>query len=161
MQLAASYQAQGLKEEARLEYDAALRLRSDHIPALMARGNLAFESGDMKGAAADFRRVLRLDSRHPGANNNLAMVYLTQGKNLKKAEKHAQSALEEAGPLRPYVLETLANLSMRRSRYREAGAFLDQADAAAPADNKPLQDQLARTRRVLEAASQTSRHTKS
>lgn len=151
MQLGASYEAQGLKENAGQQYEAALQLDKKYTPALIARGNLAFDSGDLKKADASYRRVLRLDPNHAGANNNLAMVYLARGKDLDKAEQYAEKALKQEGPLRPYVLETLASIYIRQNRRFEAQKILDQADAAAPADNQALCEQLAKTREKLEA----------
>jgi len=146
MQLGASYEAQGLTEAAGGQYDAALRLQSHYIPAHIARGNLAFSGGNLKKAEACYRRVLRLDRNHAGANNNLAMVFLERGKDLKKAERYAQTALKQGGPLRPYVLETLAEIYIRQARAPEARKVLDEADAVAPSDNTALREELDKTR---------------
>jgi tetratricopeptide (TPR) repeat protein len=151
--LGAAYETQGLTEAAGREYEAALRLRSDFIPAHIAQGNLAFARGDSKRAAACYRRALRLDRAHAGANNNLAMVYLTRGEDLDAAERYARTALERGGRLRPYVLDTLASICVRRVRLDEARKLLDEADAAAPADDTALRAQLAETRKTLEAGS--------
>jgi len=149
LQLGASYEAQGLTEPAGKQYEEALRLNKKYIPALIAEGNLAFEKGDIKKAEARFRRVLRINPNHAGANNNLAMVYLTKGKDLNTAGRYAQTALKQEGPLRPYVLETLAEIYIRQARIPEARKMLDEAAAAAPADDKALWTQLATTRKNL------------
>ena len=149
MQLGASYEAQGLTESAGQQYEAALRLQKKYIPAHIARGNLAFASGDLRKAEVCYRQVLRLDRNHAGANNNLAMVCLTRDKDLDKAERYAQTALKQGGPLRPYVLETLAELYIRQARSSEARKILDEADASAPLDDTALREQLAKTRANL------------
>lgn len=151
MQLGASYETQGLKEDARQQYEAALHLQRKYEPALIALGNLAFESGDWKGAEKRYRQVLRGDRDHAGANNNMAMVFLARGKDLDKAEQFAQTALKQGGALRPYVLETLASIYIRQSRTLEAQKCLDEADAAAGIENTALREQLAKTREALEA----------
>jgi tetratricopeptide (TPR) repeat protein len=149
VRLGASYEAQGLKENAIQQYQAALHLQKNNIPALVAWGNLAFEKGDWKNAEACYRHILRLDPTHVGANNNLAMVYLATGKHLDKAEQWAQVALKQGGPLKPYVLDTLATIYIQEGRYSEAQRVLDDAVAAVPGDNKRLRDQLAKTREKL------------
>ncbi len=142
--LGASYEAQGQKEDAGREYDAALRGPQPYIPALMARGNMAFESGDMEKAAGFYRRVLWLDRNHAGANNNMAMVFLARGKekDLKRAEKFAGRALKQGGPLRPYVLDTLASIYAQQGRVAEARAALDEAVSSVPPGNEALRKQL-------------------
>ncbi len=151
LQLGAAYETQGLKENAGQQYASALHGDKKNIPALIAIGNLAFERGELKKAEACYRRVLRLDPNHAGANNNLAMVFLSRGKDLDKAERHAQMALKQEGPLRPYVLDTLASIYIQQDRRSEAWKILDEADAAAPSDNQVLRDQIAKTRERLEA----------
>ena len=150
LRLGASYEAQGLTDSAARQYQAALHLQKNNIPALIARGNLAFEKADWKNAEACYRRVLRLDPAHVGANNNLAMVYLSSGKDLDKAERWARMALEQGGPLKPYVLDTLAAIYIREGRYSAARKVLDDAVAVvAPAGDKALREQLTKTRAKL------------
>jgi len=151
MQLGASYEAQGLTEAAGDQYDAAIRLDNAFIPAHIARGNLAFANGDLKTAVIFYRRALRLDRNNAGANNNMAMVCLARGKRFDKAEGYARTALKQDGPLRPYVLETLAEILIREARPSEARKALDEADSAAPAGDAPLRRQLAKTRESLDA----------
>src|SRR6266508_7015035 len=42
VRLAASFESQGLKEKAANELEAALRKQGNHVPALVALGNLSF-----------------------------------------------------------------------------------------------------------------------
>lgn len=149
VRLGASYEAQGLQEEAVDQYKTALQLQKNSIPALMAWGNLAFAKRDWKNAQACYRRILRLDPTHAGANNNLAMVYVSMGTHLDIAEHCAQTALTQGGPLKPYVLDTLATIFIKENRSTEARKALDDALAAAPEGNKPLRDQLSKTRESL------------
>src|SRR5579885_3007376 len=74
MRLGASYEDQGLREQATKEYAAALREQKDCLPAMMALGNAAFEGGDLIEAEIYYRKVLKLVPDHAGAPNNLAMV---------------------------------------------------------------------------------------
>jgi len=150
LRLGASYEDQGLRENAVQQYASALHLQKNNVPALIALGNLAFKNGDLHEAEARYRQALHWDSSHAGANNNLAMIYLSRGKDLNTAEKFALTALTQGGPLKPYALETLAGIYIQQGRYAEARTSLDEADAAAPFDHKALREQLAKTRGKLQ-----------
>jgi tetratricopeptide (TPR) repeat protein len=128
-QLGASYEAQGLRAEASQQYEAALRRDPSFVEAWMASGNLSFEDGDLRRAERAYRRVLRLSPHHAGASNNLAMVLLARNRDLARAEQLALDAFEQDGPLRPYILDTLANIYQRQGRRAEAEAAWLQADA--------------------------------
>jgi len=149
LRLGASYEAQGLNEDAALQYQAALHLQKNNLSALAACGNLAFKTGNWKTAETCYRRMVRLDPDNAGAANNLAMVYLWSGKRLKEAERLALAALKHGGPLKPYILDTLASIYGQESRYTEARQALDEAVRITPPDNKALLDQLATTRAKL------------
>lgn len=151
MRLGASYEDQGLRSSAAKEYGAALREQKDFVPALIALGNLAFQDGSLVEAEIYYRKVLAKEPDQPSANNNLAVVYLTRGSRLDTAQQLAERALKAAGPLRPYVLDTLAHVYMKEGKAGLARAALDQADAAAPAGNIFLRQRLYQTRRQLEA----------
>ena len=150
VRLGASYEAQGLRDNAAQQYRAALDLDRNNIPALVAWGNLAFEKGDWENAKACYRRILRLDPTHAGANNNLAMVYLATGTHLDIAEQRARVALKQGDPLKPYVLDTFASIYIKEGRLSEAHKALDDAVAAAPSDDLALREQLAKTREKLQ-----------
>ncbi len=156
--LGATYEAQGLQKEAEAQYVAALEKDSDYVPALMAAGNAAFASGDLKSAARLFRRVLKLSPDYARAQNNLAMTYLAQNKDLDEAELLAQKAAALDGPLKPYFLDTLANVYLRQKRYTEAQAALEQAQAVTPADNDTVRKQLLVTRALLDTAQRPQPH---
>jgi len=149
--LGSSYEAQGLRDLAAQEYHAALRRQTEYVPALVGLGNLSFAGGALQEAADYYRQALDAEPTHPGAGNNLAMVYLARGDQLDEAERLARQALEQGGALRPYVLETLARIYMRQGRDREAEAALDEAEALAPPENTALRERVAESRRELEA----------
>jgi tetratricopeptide (TPR) repeat protein len=146
--LATSYKSQGLNEIAAKELEAALRKQGNHVPALVALGNLSFERGSLIEAEAYYRQALEVAPNHAGANNNLAMVYLTENR-LSEAEWLARKALEENSPIKPYVLETLVQIYTRQQRYREAKVALEEAEVLAPSTNRVLRDSLAQSRRNL------------
>ena len=93
----------------------------------LALGNSAFTADRFAEAEARFREALKASPLHPGAGNNLAMTLLARDGALAEAEALAQDVLERSGPLRPYVLDTLANIYLRQRRYVEAAAVIDGA----------------------------------
>jgi Tfp pilus assembly protein PilF len=130
LQLGAVYQHQGQWEPASREYHSALQQQPEHGPALMALGNLAFEQSHWAEAADAFQRVLDREPHHAAAANNLAMVLLATDTRLDEAEQLARRAREQPGPLRPYILETLASLYVRQGRFTEARQAVEEGIAA-------------------------------
>lgn len=116
VQLAGAYSAQGNAGLSQKQYEAALKKQKKSFPALMGLGNLAFEKGDWKRAEKYFRKALRVSPDNPGAGNNLAMTYLKEGKRLKEAQALVEGSLEKAGPLRPYLLDTLEQIRAARKK---------------------------------------------
>lgn len=151
--LGTTYEEQGFKDMAALEYQAALRQRQEFAPALISLGNLSFEKGALKEAEDFYHRALVTAPEHPSANNNLAVVYLKQGQRIDEAEQLARRALEKAGPLRPYVLDTMAKIYMLKGEYAEAKEALEEAVSLAPPDDEFLQEQLRQSRQELVAGS--------
>lgn len=151
VRLGTAYEAQGLRAEAIGQYEAAVRRDPACAECWLALGNIAFTEGRLEEAEASFRKALKASPHHPGAANNLAMVTLARNGSLPEAEALAQDALLNAGPLRPYILDTLANIFLRERRCAEASAAIDQAEAETPAENRPVRDQLLETRRNIGA----------
>jgi Flp pilus assembly protein TadD len=126
----AIYEEHGLPDDAIGEYKRAARLRPADPENWMAIGDIQFKRESYALAARYFRRALKVSPRHVGALNNLAMTYLERNKDLGEAERLAQEALRQEGPLKPYVLDTLAKIYEREGRLREASAAASQAAAA-------------------------------
>jgi predicted Zn-dependent protease len=70
------------------------------------------------------------------------MVFLAQQEQLDEAERLANLALAQGGPLRPYVLDTMAHIYHRQGRYREAQTALNKAEALAPSYDRALRQRL-------------------
>ena len=157
IRLGTSYEAQGLRAEALAQYQAAVRRDPACAEGWLALGNIAFTDGRLNEAETSFRKALKASPHHPGASNNLAMVALARGSGLPEAEALAQDALRQGGPLRPYILDTLANIYLRERRYADAAAAIDQAEAAAPPDSLPVRAQLLSTRDSIKAAAAAQR----
>jgi len=152
--LGAAYEAQGLRAEAKKEFRAAARRDPDCAECWLALGNNEFNDGRLKEAEAAFRKARKAAPSHAGAANNLAMTLLEGGGRLAEAEKLARGALPNAGELRPYVLDTLANILLRTGRPQEAAALLDQAQAETPAQDSAVLARLNETRARIAAGAQ-------
>lgn len=147
--LGLAYEVEGRPELAVREYDDAMRKEHGYMPALIGLGNLAFDRGAMMEAEAYYRQALSTAPEDPGVNNNLAMVYLTQQEKLDEAERLANLALAQGGPLQPYVLDTMAHIYVRQGRYREAQTALNNAEALAPPYDKTLHQRLTQLQQEL------------
>ena len=150
--LGVTYEAQGRTELAAREYRAALEQEQGFVPAFVGLGNLAFAGGALEEAEAYYRQALAVAPEDPGANNNLAMLYLARGTGLDEAERLARQALAQSGPLQPYVLDTMAHIYMRQGRYQDAEAVLEEAESAAPLGNTVLHERLIQSRSELATA---------
>src|SRR5215217_135196 len=82
VKLGAIYDREGLHEEAYREFDVALNRKPDFAPALIGLGNLFYEEGNYEKAEQYYARALSVVPGHPGASNNLAVVYAERGRNL-------------------------------------------------------------------------------
>jgi len=147
--LGTAYEGQGRTDLAAQEYHAALRQEHGYAPALVGLGNLAFAGGALEEAEPYYRQALATAPENPGANNNLAMLYLARGESLDEAERLARQALAQRGQLRPYVLDTLAHIYVLQGRYKEAKAVLEEAEAVAPSENRVLHGRLVQLREQL------------
>lgn len=90
----------------------------DSAEGWVAFGNAAFEEGRLEEAEFAFRTGLGGSPLHAGAANNLAMTLLARGGDLDEASSLAEGALTRAGTLRPYILDTLAQI---KAASRSAG----------------------------------------
>ena len=147
--LGLTYEVQGHRDLAAREYRTALTQEAGYVPALIGLGNVAFAEGELEESETYFQQALAASPEHPGANNNLAMLYLARGGDLREAERLALRALAQKGPLRPYVLDTLAHVYARQGRYKDAVAALEEAEAAAPSQDTILHERLIRLRNQL------------
>ncbi len=146
--LGATYLRQGELKPAAREYEAVVRHEPRSVPAWMALGNIAFEQQQWAAAEQHYTRVLEIDPSHPGAANNLAMVYLSSDQRLDRAEQLAQQALGQPTELHPYIMETLASVYVRQARWPEARAVLESETLTGVSD-PILKERLAGLRREI------------
>jgi tetratricopeptide (TPR) repeat protein len=149
--LALTYEIEKPLDLAVQEYEGAVRQKQGYVSALIGLGNLAFERGAVNEAEEHYRRALTTDPEDPGANNNLAMLYLTQRKKLDEAERLASLALAQGGPLQPYVLDTMAHIYAVQGKHREAQTALSKAEVLAPSYDRALHQRLAQLQQELAA----------
>ncbi len=139
-----------------------LLIRPHDADTWLAQGNADFQGGRYDAAEACYRNALAVSPRHPGACNNLAMTIIARGGDLSEALALARGALEReaAGPgsLRPYILDTLANIQLRQSRYAEALDLVGQAEEATPAGDRAVLEQLKATRDLIQSAAKVRDH---
>lgn len=114
--------------------------------------------GALEEAEAYYRQALSTAPEDPGVNNNLAMVYLTQQEKLDEAERLANLALAQGGPLQPYVLDTMAHIYVRQGRYREAQTALNNAEALAPPYDRTLHQRLTQLQEELATSHPRTEH---
>ena len=105
--------------------------------------------GEIDGLLPYDERVLRVEQAHAAANNNLALVYVERGGDLKKAERLVRRALAAGGPSTPYALDTLAAIYARQGRAAEAARALEEAEALVPPADEALRNRLAQARKGL------------
>lgn len=152
VRLGASYQAQGLRADAVAQYETAVRRDPAYVEGWLALGNIDFIDGRFWEAEKSFRMALRAEPRHPAALNNVAMAILARGGDLDEAAASARRALAQPGALRPYILDTLARIELRRRRYADALDLVDEALAATPAEELLVLAQLTATRDGIRSA---------
>jgi hypothetical protein len=79
LEAAAGLEATHRFEAAAQAYAAALQRWPDDTTALLGIGNVKYAGGDLAGAEAAYREVLRIDATHAVAGNNLAQTLLDRG----------------------------------------------------------------------------------
>jgi Flp pilus assembly protein TadD len=147
--LGETYVKQGDNEGAAREFEASIKRDPNYVPALIALGDLKFESGTWDDAESHYRKALELSPNNPVAANNLAMVYLTKGERFEETERLAKLALNQDSNLRPYIQETLATLYVKQGRLQEAQLAVDEAEATLPPEHSALQERLREIRHQI------------
>jgi len=151
VQLGEIYESQGKQAEAKSQYLLALKVNNRSLRALSALGNSSFVENDLKSAERYLRRALKVDADDAASNNNLAMVYVAQNRNLARAEALATKALKTN--LRPYAFDTLAHIYVLRGETARAHTAMNKALASA-AGNDELIRQLTESKNKLVQAQQ-------
>jgi tetratricopeptide (TPR) repeat protein len=92
----------GAPKRARMRFDNALIVKPDFQEALVNRGALSAQQGDLAAAAADLRAALDIDPSLPPAWTNLAVVLARQEREREAANARERAAAAEAQPPRGF-----------------------------------------------------------
>jgi tetratricopeptide (TPR) repeat protein len=107
LESAAAFEHSAQPRDARLVFDAAVKLWPDEPIALIGRGTASYRAGDLPAAADDYSTALRLDPAQNGARNNLAMTLLDLKCGDEAREQLAQIDVGKLeGPLAAAVRDT-------------------------------------------------------
>jgi Tfp pilus assembly protein PilF len=128
--LARAERRAGRPELARTRVEGALREYPWSETLWLTQAELLDEVGDLDGALAARREVLRLAPDRPDAMNALSWTLARLGRELPQAEQYAERALRELGR-RPALLDTLALVRIAQGRHGDALALADEGLAAA------------------------------
>jgi tetratricopeptide (TPR) repeat protein len=129
----------GLSNETREAYLAKagdaitpLTRRPDATPVvLLMAGSIAENRGQKDVAIDAYRRALRLDPKQPLAQNNLAYLLMTEGKDLDEARELAERAVA-ASPREWSYHDTLAHIYLKAGNRDRAIATFEKVLALQP-----------------------------
>jgi spermidine synthase len=131
--LGQAFWAKEMLEDARIQFDEALRLDPRHAGSLLQRGRIHLRMNSVLKAEADFKAALRLDPRLVQAHDALAQLYRAQ-KMWDLAEEH----LRRGAALLPKDAQHLARLADHyRERERFSEAILQYRAAIALTPQNP------------------------
>jgi tetratricopeptide (TPR) repeat protein len=132
VQLAQSSGELGKKGNAKLlsvarEIRSQIAARKDLSPlALAVLGSQAEQTGDFAEAEALYRRAIAADSSFVVAKNNLAMVLMQHGGDLKEAIKLVEEAIAR-NPAMPNYYDTLAQVQAKAGETKKAVETIREA----------------------------------
>lgn len=104
----------GKPGEAQKKYETLLKLKPDHIDAIVNMGNIMYNSGLRKDAELCYRKALRLNPDHIEANYNLANLLEEKG-DLDNAVLFYFKAIHE----NPHFADAFFNLARALERLGE------------------------------------------
>lgn len=120
----AGFKADALEEYRRLlsfDLDLATKAKINSVIGSILLGN-----NDRKGAEKAYEEALHLDDTQAEALNNLAWLYLDDGKRLKDARKYAEKALK-IEPASPEYMDTLGMVLLKEGKKSRAIKIFKEA----------------------------------
>ncbi|MDC4223927.1 MAG: tetratricopeptide repeat protein [Candidatus Manganitrophus sp.] len=150
LQLGFSYEARGEWDLAIAEYQRAIE--KGEAPSVIQGylGNVYYGKKDYTAAEQAYKKSLHLHPQNAPVLNNLASLYLVEGRDLLEAERLVQQAIEIDPARKSYYLDTLAAIYLARADYEPALAAYREAEAFAPSDLFLLKQLSERQDHVLE-----------
>lgn len=139
--LGVAYEQKGEMDAAIGEYRAALRKRRDFPTAKVNLGNVCFRKKDYAAAEKLYAEVLKSDSSHPDAGNNLAMLYVETGAHLDKALHLAERCVLSA-PRNPRFHDTLGLVYTKLCQPEKARKSFQRALELTPPEEGDLRKEV-------------------
>jgi len=115
-------------------YHSALKKGAPGAEVQRGLGDVYYRQKDYGAAEVAYRSGLRARPEDPLLLNNLASLYLTQGKKLKEAEALVKQALALEPRQRFVYLDTLGSISLAQGRPLEALESYQKAERLASGD---------------------------
>jgi tetratricopeptide (TPR) repeat protein len=112
----------GNQADAEQQYQAALRINADHLPALLGYARLKEQLGLANEAVALYRQAAKSHPREPSVHNNIGLFYARQGR-LDDAVA-AMTVAVQLAPKNPLYRNNIATVLVDQCRFREAYSHL-------------------------------------
>ncbi len=122
-------------------YDQVIRLQPDHVEALVNRGMIAYEQGDLEAAADHFRRAIAIEPKHTIALFNLGSTLEEMGL-LLEARQHLRLATR----LDPEYADAHYNLALVCDKLQADAEAREHWIAYLKLDSRGVHADYARTR---------------
>lgn len=133
------YEREGRLEEAAWAYQHAIWRDPRYAQGYVNLGNVLRQQGKPEEASLRYRQAMAADPGCFEAANNFADLCAEQGQCLDEAVARLAPLLEEAGPHRPFGLDTLGRLYYLQGNHERALDVFERALEEAPSDQPSLQ----------------------
>jgi tetratricopeptide (TPR) repeat protein len=125
-QLLDLYNAQGRTADASRAIDSYVKAAGTDPRRLYYAAPAYREIGQRQQSDDILLRILKLDPRHPGANNDLGYNFADENRNVEEAESMVRIAIEQEPDNEAY-LDSVGWVLYKRGRFEEARTFLQKA----------------------------------
>ena len=132
IKLGSIYASQGKTVLARDRYKAAVKQEPKNARAWSLLGDAAYTLKDYDGAERAYESALDLEPSNGDLHNNLAWVFVQQGKKFGTARELAMKALGLNPANRPYYLDTLGCILLKEGKAADAVAALEESVRTIP-----------------------------
>jgi tetratricopeptide (TPR) repeat protein len=143
------YMERGMLEEARRQFEIAIKLYPDHHKSYYNLGLIYHQKGDLKKSMYYFNRTVALDPDSVRGHYNLATLYAKQGK-METAIAHYTQVIE----LDPEMVEAHYNLGMAYAMKRQLERAISHWEIVLQLEPRhtAARNNLAKARRMLNSA---------
>src|SRR5712671_2539800 len=133
--LAAAYSEKGDANRALAAFEAALRIKPDHVDALRGAAELSLRLERNEKAVAGLQKLVEIEPNDTQARSDLGAAFAATG-NLERAREQFQKALQ-LQPNNASALEGLGNVHLKTGETEQAISLLSQAAKADPSAYEP------------------------